>query len=112
MEIVVNTRLLLKNKLEGIGWFSYETLKRITRNHPDDHFIFLFDRDFDESFIFSDNITPVILSPQARHPFLFYWWFEFSVANFLNKYNPDLFYRLMATCHLKQTAGNWQLCMI
>jgi glycosyltransferase involved in cell wall biosynthesis len=91
MEIVVNTRLLLKDKLEGIGWFSYETLKRITVNHPEHHFVFLFDRDFDEDFIFSDNITPLILSPQARHPFLFYWWFEFSVANFLNKYKPDLF---------------------
>lgn len=91
MEIVVNTRLLLKNKLEGIGWFTYETLKRITNAHPEHHFVFLFDRDYDEEFIFSDNITPVILSPQARHPFLFYWWFEFSVANFLNKYKPDLF---------------------
>jgi glycosyltransferase involved in cell wall biosynthesis len=91
LEIVVNTRLLLKDKLEGIGWFTYETLKRITKEHPDDHFIFLFDRDFDEDFIFSDNITPVILSPQARHPFLFYWWFEFSVADFLNQYKPDLF---------------------
>lgn len=91
MEIVVNTRLLLKNKLEGIGWFSYETLKRITNDHPDDHFIFLFDRDFNEDFIFSENVTPLVLSPQARHPILFYWWFEFSVANFLNKYKPDLF---------------------
>lgn len=91
MEIVVNTRLLIKNKLEGIGWFTYETLKRITNAHPEHHFIFLFDRDFDEDFIFSDNVTPLILSPQARHPFLFYWWFEFSVANFLNKYKPDLF---------------------
>lgn len=91
LEIVVNTRLLLKNKLEGIGWFTYETLKRITTEHPNDHFVFLFDRDFDEEFVFSDNITPVVLSPQARHPFLFYWWFEFSVANFLNKYKPDLF---------------------
>lgn len=91
MEIVVNTRLLIKDKLEGIGWFSFETLKRITKNNPDHHFIFLFDRDFDEEFLFADNITPIILSPQARHPFLFYWWFEFSVASFLNKYNPDLF---------------------
>lgn len=91
MEIVVNTRLLIRDKLEGIGWFSYETLKRITRDHPDDHFIFLFDRDFDEEFIFSDNITPLILSPQARHPFLYYWWFEYSVAGILNKLKPDLF---------------------
>ncbi len=91
MEIIVNTRLLLKNKLEGIGWFSFETLKRITNKHPDDHFIFLFDRDFDEDFIFSDNITPLILSPQARHPFLYYLWFEYSVANILNKMQPDIF---------------------
>jgi hypothetical protein len=82
VEIVVNTRLLLKNRLEGIGWFSYETLKRITQNHPEHHFVFLFDRDYDEEFVFSDNVTPLILSPQARHPILFYWWFEFSVANF------------------------------
>ncbi|MEO6904430.1 MAG: glycosyltransferase family 1 protein [Bacteroidia bacterium] len=91
MEIVVNTRLLIRNRLEGIGWFTLETLKRITINHPEDHFIFLFDRDFDPEFIFADNITPVILSPPARHPFLFYWWFEISVSNFLNKYKPDLF---------------------
>lgn len=82
---------MLKNKLEGIGWFTHETLKRITTKHPNDHFVFLFDRDFDEEFIFADNITPVVLSPQARHPILFYWWFEVSVANFLNKFKPDLF---------------------
>jgi glycosyltransferase involved in cell wall biosynthesis len=91
MEIVVNTRLLLKNKLEGIGWFSYETLRRITNDHPEHHFIFLFDRDFDEEFLFADNVTPLILSPQARHPILFWLWFEFSVAGVLNKLKPDLF---------------------
>ncbi|MCW3070631.1 MAG: a-glycosyltransferase [Bacteroidetes bacterium] len=91
MEIVVNTRLLLKNKLEGIGWFSYETLKRITAAHPGHHFIFLFDREPDEEFFFSDNVTPIILSPQARHPVLFYLWFEFSVGSLLNRLKPDVF---------------------
>ncbi len=91
MEIAVNTRLLLKNKLEGIGWFTFETLKRITKRYPEHHFIFLFDRHFHEEFIFSDNITPLILSPPARHPFLYYIWFEHTVAGFLNKFNPDLF---------------------
>ena len=110
MEIVVNTRLLLKNKLEGIGWFTYETLKRIAVNHPDDHFIFLFDRDFDEEFIFAPNVTPLILSPQARHPFLFYWWFEFSVAAFLNKYKPDLF--LSPDGYMSLKAGCRQLAVI
>lgn len=88
---MVNTRLLLKNRLEGIGWFSYQTLRRITTAHKDIHFVFLFDRDFDEEFIFSDNITPLILSPQARHPFLYYAWFEFSVKGTLDRLKPDLF---------------------
>lgn len=91
VQIVVNTRLLLKNKLEGIGWFSYQVLKRITQNNPDVHFVFLFDRPFDETFIFSENITPITLSPQARHPFLYYFWFQGPVKNLLNRMKPDLF---------------------
>ena len=70
MVIAVNTRLLIKDKLEGIGWFTYETLKRITRNHPEHKFLFIFDRKYHEEFIFSDNVKPVIAYPQARHPAL------------------------------------------
>ncbi len=91
MKIVVNTRLLIKNKLEGIGWFTYETLKRITVAHPEHQFYFLFDRKYDSSFIFSDNVTPVVLHPQARHPILFRIWFNWSVNRFLKKVNADLF---------------------
>jgi glycosyltransferase involved in cell wall biosynthesis len=91
LNIAVNTRLLLHNKLEGIGRFSFETLKRITPNHPEHQFIFFFDRPWHEEFIFSDNITPVALFPPSRHPFLWYWWFEFSVAAALKKYKADLF---------------------
>lgn len=91
MQIVVNTRLLIQNKLDGIGWFSYQTLKRITQNNPNVHFVFLFDRDYNDEFIFSDNITPIVIGPQARHPFLYYAWFHLAVKNLLNRMNPDLF---------------------
>lgn len=91
MKIVVNTRLLLKDRLEGIGRFSFETLKLITREHKEHQFIFLFDRQYNEEFIFSDNVTPIIIGPQARHPLLFYLWFEFSVTNILSRINPELF---------------------
>jgi len=92
LKIAVNTRLLLKNKLEGIGWFSYETLKRITTEHPEHQFYFIFDRAFDDSFIFSENITPVVIAPQARHPILYYLWFEKSIPRVLKKIEPDLFF--------------------
>ena len=91
MKIVVNTRLLLDGRLDGIGWFAYQSLKRITRMHPDVHFIFLFDRPYNEKFIFGNNITPIVLSPPARHPFLYYYWMQFSVKPLLNKLKPDLF---------------------
>lgn len=91
MIIAVNTRLLLKNRLEGIGWFSYETLKRITLAHPEHRFIFIFDRPYTEEFIFAENITPVVVGPPARHPFLFICWFELSIPRILRKYKADLF---------------------
>jgi len=91
LKIAVNTRLLLKNKLEGIGWFSYENLKRITQQHKEHEFYFIFDRAFDDSFIFSDNIEPIVAFPQARHPVLYYLWFEHSIPGVLKKIQPDLF---------------------
>ncbi|MBA2611267.1 MAG: glycosyltransferase family 4 protein [Bacteroidetes bacterium] len=74
-----------------MGWFAYQTLKHMTIKNPDVHFVFVFDRNFNEEFIFSDNITPLILSPQARHPFLYYAWFQHSIKGLLNKMKPDLF---------------------
>src|SRR6476620_4578489 len=55
MNIVVNTRFLLKDKLEGIGWFTYETLKKITRKYPEVEFVFLFDRPYHKDFILSTD---------------------------------------------------------
>jgi len=92
MLIAVNTRLLLKDKLEGIGCFASESLKRITKNHPEHQFLFLFDRPFSEEFIFSDNVSPMVVKPQARHPFLWYWWFEQSLPKILHAQDPDLFF--------------------
>ena len=66
MRIAVNTRLLLKGRLEGIGWVEYETLRRMVKNHPEVEFYFLFDRQPDPMFLFGDNVKPVVLFPQAR----------------------------------------------
>ncbi len=54
-------------------------------------FIFFFDREFSSEFVFSNNIKPVVLFPPARHPFLYVWYFEFSIPRALKKYKIDLF---------------------
>jgi len=78
--------------LEGIGWFSYEILRRITRNHPEHEFLFIFDRPFDPEFIFGDNVEGIVIGPQARHPILFFIWFEISIPRLLKKHKVDLFF--------------------
>ncbi|MCW5908094.1 MAG: glycosyltransferase family 4 protein [Chitinophagales bacterium] len=89
--IAVNTRFLIKDKLEGIGLFTAESLRRIVQAHPEVDFYFLFDRPYSNEFVFGSNVTPVVLFPPARHPLLWYWWFEISVRRWLNKHKPDLF---------------------
>ena len=91
LKIAVNTRFLLKDKLEGIGLYTLEVVKRMAAAHPEDEFIFFFDRPFDPSFVFSHNITPIVLSPPARHPLLFIAWFEWSVTRALARYKADVF---------------------
>jgi glycosyltransferase involved in cell wall biosynthesis len=92
MIIAVNTRLLLKDRLEGIGWFSHENLQRITRSHPEHRFLFLFDRDYSPEFIYGENVQPLVVPPPARHPLLWYTWFEHSLPRVIRKHGADIFF--------------------
>ncbi|NQY66665.1 MAG: glycosyltransferase family 4 protein [Flavobacteriales bacterium] len=91
MKIAVNTRLLIKDKLDGIGWFTFEVLKRITVDHPEHHFYFIFDRPYHDDFIFAKNVKPIVVGPPTRHPLLYYYWFEFKLPGILRKLKADLF---------------------
>lgn len=101
MRIGVNTRLLLKGKLEGIGWFTYQTLERMVHQHPEHDFFFFFDRPYDESFVFSTNVMPVVVPPQARHPVLFTLWFDWTLPYVLRKYKIDVFLSPDGYCSLR-----------
>ena len=91
MKIVVNARMMLPNKMDGIGVFTYETMKSITETHPGHEYFFLFDRPFSTKYVFSDNVKPIVLKPAARHPILWYAWMEYSVFSVLKKIKPDVF---------------------
>lgn len=91
MKIAVNARFLLKGKLEGIGWFTHEIIRRVVNMHPEHQFIFFFDRPFDSSFLYAKNVEAVILNPPARHPFLWWIWFEWAIPRALKKYQADMF---------------------
>lgn len=91
MRIGVNTRLLIAGKMDGIGWFTSESLQQIVSAHPEHDFYFFFDRKPSEIFLFGDNVHAVVLCPQARHPVLWYLFFECSLPRAIRKYKIDLF---------------------
>jgi len=101
MVIAVNTRFLLTDYLEGYGNFIYETFKRITQNNPGHQFIFIFDRPFDERFIFGKNVKAIVAGPAARHPLLWKLWYDIKVPAILKKYKADVFVSCDGFCSLR-----------
>ncbi len=91
MNIAINTRLLLPGKMDGIGWFTYETTRRMVLAHPEHRFFLLFDRKPSDEYRFADNVTMVTLCPQARHPVLWWMFFELAVPVALKRYKIDLY---------------------
>ncbi len=110
MKIAINTRLLISDKLEGIGWFSFETLKRITQQHPEHEFYFIFDRTYDPAFIFASNVKAIVAPPQARHPILYLVWFEIVIPFILRRIKADLF--LSPDGYLSLMSGIKQIAVI
>jgi glycosyltransferase involved in cell wall biosynthesis len=90
MKIAVVTRMLRKEKLEGFGVFTHEILSRIVKAHPEHEFLFLFDRKYDETFIYAENVKPYVLFPRASHPKLLIFWYQFLLKRFLTRHKPDL----------------------
>jgi glycosyltransferase involved in cell wall biosynthesis len=91
MRIGVNTRLLLEGRMDGIGWFAFHTLRRIVVAHPEHDFYFFFDRRPSPKFLFADNVKPVVVHPPARHPILWWLFFECGITRVLKRYKIDLF---------------------
>ena len=98
MIIAVNTRLLLKDYEAGYRNFIYECFRRITRQQTQHTFIFIFDRPYDPSLIFSHNIIPVITGPEVRYPMRWWVWYNVKVPLVLKKYKADVFINVDGFC--------------
>jgi glycosyltransferase involved in cell wall biosynthesis len=92
LRIAINTRFLLPGRLEGFGWYTHELVRRMVLAHPEDEFIFFFDRPFEDTYVYGKNVLPLRVPPPARHPFLFYLWFEWALPPLLKKHKVDVFF--------------------
>jgi glycosyltransferase involved in cell wall biosynthesis len=100
MRIAVNTRFLKKNNLEGYGYYIHELMQRITKQHPEHEFLFLFDQPFDSSFVYSTNVTAKIIKPKARHGFSFRYWYDIKLTLAAKKFKADVIVSLDGFCSL------------
>ena len=74
--------------------------RRITKQHPDHQFIFIFDRPYDKRFVLGPNVTAVVTGPPARHPLLWKFWYDVRVPAVLKKYGADVFVSPDGFCSL------------
>lgn len=91
MKIAICARTLKRNPEDGISRFTYEVIKRITRNNPSHKFILIFDREYDRDLLFSDNTEGILLKPATRHPLLWYYWHEWQLPEILERTGSELF---------------------
>lgn len=101
MRIALNARFLLPHRMEGIGRFSAEITRRLIERRPADEFILLFDRPYDPLYTAAPNASGVALPPPARHPILWYFWFEWSLPIYFQRAQPDLFISFDGYCSLR-----------
>ncbi|MDO8367402.1 MAG: glycosyltransferase family 1 protein [Saprospiraceae bacterium] len=110
MKIAINARFLKPGQLEGFGWYTHEIVRRMVLAHPEDEFIFLFDRPFDARFVYAGNVTPVVLAPRARFAPQFLAWFEWAVPRALKKYRAEVFFSPDSMCSLSSNLPTVMTC--
>ena len=106
--IAINTRLVVPGRLDGIGWFTLETVQRMVSDHPEHEFHLFFDRTPPTALFPGDHVHCHWVWPPARRPFLVNWWMDRSLAWRLRRIGADLFLSpdgfLSATTSVPQVA--------
>ncbi len=89
MVIAVNTNFTVAN-VSGND-FIFECFSKLAQQYPQHQFIYIFDTAFDEKYITSKNIAPIVTGPQTQNPLRLKYWLNYKVPSILRKYKVDIF---------------------
>jgi glycosyltransferase involved in cell wall biosynthesis len=89
--IALNARLLIPDRLEGIGWFTHSIYQRIIASHPEHEFLLLFDRAPSSQFDYGLNAEMKRVWPPARRPVLVDAWMDGAIPLVLRQWGADAF---------------------
>ncbi|MCO6465173.1 MAG: glycosyltransferase family 4 protein [Bradyrhizobiaceae bacterium] len=91
MKVAINVRTVRPGRLDGIGWYTNEILRRNIEANPDVEFHLIHDRRPDPRIQYADNVVQHRLLPPARRAWLYDIWFQWRVPSLLKSINPDVF---------------------
>lgn len=92
LHIAVNTRLMMPDRLEGIGMVTHEVMRRIVATHPGDRFDYYFDRPSDPAFHHGPNVSSHVFYPPTRLPVLIRYWLDGPVKRHILRQGADVFF--------------------
>ena len=91
MIIAINARTLRAVPRDGIGWFTYEVIRGMVRNHPEHRFVLIGDRKPDPVPFEGTNVEYVTIPLRTVHPWLWHVWHEYLLPPVLKRIRADVF---------------------
>lgn len=98
MIIAVNTRLQKNQQPDGYESFLFETLDGLTKKFPQQQFLYIFDKPYDQNLVFEKNVLPIVSGPETSNSLRLQYWFNFKIPAVLRKYKADVFVSLEGIC--------------
>lgn len=100
MRIAINAIFLQNNPMEGYGHYTAEVIQRIISKHPNDEFLLLYDRPWDDNFFDQPNITRLLVTPAARHPLSFKYWYDVKATAAVKGWKADVWFQPYGFCSI------------
>ena len=101
MRIAVDLRIIRLYGQESRGYYVYDLLKRIVTGNPSQEFIFLFDGPYSKKLVFSENIIPVVVRPEANSPLGWKYWYDYKIPRVMRNIQADCFVAASGICSMR-----------
>lgn len=100
MRIAINAIFLQNNPMEGYGHYTAEVVQRIITSHPEDEFLLLYDRPWENDFTDRPNVSRLLVTPAARHPLSFKYWYDVKATAAVKRWKADVWFQPYGFCSL------------
>jgi glycosyltransferase involved in cell wall biosynthesis len=101
MRIVVNASLLPSIYSSEYIFFLSEIFKRIIKNYPEHHFIFICEQQHADHFAFANNTELIKTKKRKQNAIQWKYWYDIRIPAVLRKYKADLFVSPGLFCSLR-----------